>query len=242
MALIEARKLSVPGRLQPLDLALEAGEVLAVLGPNGSGKSTLLSALAGVIPATGQVRLAGRDAAAWAADERARFLALQPQSVQAAWSLQVRSVVALGRLPWGDEDAEVIDQAMRRAGIEALAERPVDRLSGGEQARVWLARVLAGEPKLWLADEPIASLDLKYQRRVLDCLRGFADAGGAVMLAIHDLSLAARYCDRFCLLDSRGRAVIGPAEAVLTEERLSEVFEVAVRVDLAAQPPVIQAV
>jgi iron complex transport system ATP-binding protein len=169
-------------------------------------------------------------------------VAYQPQSVEPAWSLSVRSVVALGRLPWGDEDAGMIDEAMREAGVAALADRPVDRLSGGEQARVWLARVLAGTPKIWLADEPIASLDLKYQRRVLERLRGFADAGGAVMLAIHDLPLAVRHCDRFCLLDSGGRAVIGQAEQVLTSERLSRVFEVPVRVDLAARPPLIQAV
>lgn len=148
-------------------------------------------------------------------------------------------IVALGRLPWGDQDREAMERAMTQAGVLALQGRKVDHLSGGEQARVWLARVLAGQPRVLLADEPIASLDLYHQRRVMDVLRRYAHAERAVVLALHDLSLAARYCDQLCLLDQgRVRALGTPAE-VLTEANLSAVFRVPVHVDLSASPPVI---
>ncbi len=237
MAVMTARQLTVPGRLQSVDLELEEGLLLGVIGPNGSGKSTLLEALSATLPASGRIDFQGRPLAELEADERARRIALQPQSVEVVWSLRVRDVVALGRLPWGDEDGEIIDQALQRAGIEHLAGRRVDRLSGGEQARVWLARVLANRPLLWLADEPIASLDFRYQRLVMELLRAFADEGGAVVLAIHDLSLAARYCDRLCLLDGGRVAARGRVEEVLREDLLSRVYGLPVSVDLAATPP-----
>ena len=241
MALIELRQWSVPGRLPPLDLELQAGELLGIIGPNGAGKSSLLGGIASVVPSAGRIRLDGADLHDLPAFERARRIALQPQSVEVVWSLKVRDVVALGRLPWGDDDPDIIQQAMEQAGIIELADRTVDHLSGGEQARVWLARVLANQPRIWLADEPIASLDLRYQREVMQLLRRFADKGGAVMLAIHDLPLATRYCDRLCLLDSEGRSAVGSISEVMTEERLSKVFGLPVQVDLQADPPVIQA-
>lgn len=237
MALIELGHFSVAGRLPPLDLRLEPGELLGIIGPNGAGKSSLLNALAGVLPSSGEVRLEGKPITERKAFERARRIALQPQVVEVVWALQVREVVALGRLPWGDRDESIIEGAMEKAGVQLLAERRVDQLSGGEQARVWLARVLANQPRLWLADEPIASLDLRFQRDVMQLLRDFADAGGAVMLAIHDLSLAARYCDRICMLDQSGRARIGRVEEIMTDEGLSEVFGVKVTVGLTEHPP-----
>ncbi len=241
MALIEPGRGSVPGRLPPLDLELQAGELLGIIGPNGAGKSSLLGGIASVVPSAGRILLDGVDLHNLPSFERARRIALQPQSVEVVWSLKVRDVVALGRLPWGDDDPDIIQQAMEQAGIVELADRTVDHLSGGEQARVWLARVLANQPRIWLADEPIASLDLRYQREVMQLLRRFADKGGAVMLAIHDLPLAARYCDRLCLLDSEGRSAVGCISEVMTEERLSKVFGLPVQVDLQADPPVIQA-
>ena len=241
MAVIELYELAVPGRLAPVSLTLEAGRVLGVIGPNGSGKSTLLQAIAGVLHCSGRAVYRGQVLSAMKSDERARRIALQPQFVEVAWSLPVRSVVALGRLPWGDEDEERIDQAMTDAGVFHLADRAVDRLSGGEQARVWLARLLAHEPELWLADEPIVSLDLKYQRMVLDRLRRYADDGGSVMLAIHDLALAARYCDRLCLLDGMGGVRTGTVEDVMQESVLSRAFDVPLRVDLGVQPPIVMA-
>ena len=241
MALIELHELAVPGRLAPVSLTLDAGRVLGVIGPNGSGKSTLLHAIAGVLSCSGRAVFQGHELSTVESNERARRIALQPQFVEVAWSLPVRSVVALGRLPWGDEDEERIERAMTDAGVLPLADRAVDRLSGGEQARVWLARLLAHEPELWLADEPIASLDLKYQRLVLDRLRRYADDGGSVMLAIHDLALAARYCDRLCLLDGKGGVRTGSVEEVMQEAVLSRAFDVPLRVDLDVQPPIVMA-
>jgi ABC-type cobalamin/Fe3+-siderophores transport systems, ATPase components len=130
-----------------------------------------------------------------------------------------------------------IAQALRDSGAEALRGRRIDALSGGEQARVWLARVLAGQPQLLLADEPVASLDLYYQRAVMQTLRGFADSGRSALVALHDLALAARYCDRLLLLaDGRLHAAGSPAQ-VLQADLLQAVYGLPVQVDLQAQPP-----
>jgi iron complex transport system ATP-binding protein len=239
MALIETRGLGCAPRLAGVSFALEPGEVLGVIGPNGAGKSTLLQCLAGILDCQGGLDFEGEPLAALPPRQRAQRIGYLPQSCESAWSLSVQDVVALGRLPWSDRDPNAIQQAMVAAGVSGLAHRPVDRLSGGEQARVWLARVLAGRPRLLLADEPIASLDLYHQRAVMEVLRRYADSGQGIVLAIHDFSLAARYCDRLCLLDGgRAHAVGSPAE-VLTELHLSEVFRVPVRVDLQADPPVV---
>jgi iron complex transport system ATP-binding protein len=241
MAVISARGLTVGRRLRQASFELERGELLGLLGPNGAGKSTLLNALAGVVPFQGEVAIGGQSFAALSPRRRAQLVALQPQAVTSAWSIAVRDVVALGRLPWGDEHAAAVTQAMRRANVEQFAQRKVDQLSGGERARVWLARVLAGEPQVLLADEPSANLDIHYQLAVMEVLRDYARAGHAVMVALHDLSLAARYCDRLCLLDAGGIVALGRPAEVLTEALLSQVYGVAVEVDLARQPPIVVA-
>lgn len=239
VTMLQARGLSCAPRLSGVDLAVHGGEMLGVIGPNGAGKSTLLQCLAGLLPSQGELDVEGRPMAGLALRWRGQSIGFMPQFCDSAWALRVADLVALGRLPWGDEDGAAIAAAMQRAGVSQWADRRVDTLSGGEQARVWLARVLAGEPRLLLADEPIASLDLYHQRSVMDILRARADAGLGVILAIHDLALAARYCDRLCLIDGgRVRAVGRPAQ-VLTEPLLSEVFRVPVRVDLSAEPPVV---
>ena len=239
MALIQVRHLALPPRLDGVSFTLDAGEVLGVIGPNGSGKSSLLQCVAGLLPGRGEIAFDDQPIESLRPRQRARNIGLLPQTCESAWSLSVDDVVALGRLPWGDRDDGAIRLAMQQSGVEALRQRQVDHLSGGEQARVWLARVLAGQPRLLLADEPIASLDLYYQRSVMETLRRYANDGNGVVLAIHDFSLAARYCDRLCLMhDGRVDAFGTPAE-VLTEARLSRVFRVPVHVDLAADPPVI---
>lgn len=239
MALIDVRGLSLDGRLSDVSFSLQVGQVMGVIGPNGAGKSTLLHCLAGILDGRGEIDFEGAPIGALTPRLRARRIGLLPQTSQSAWALRVEDVVALGRVPWGDRDLRAIGLAARLAGIAPLMARQVDRLSGGEQARVWLARVLAGEPRLLLADEPIASLDLLHQRGVMKTLRRYADAGQGVVLAIHDLGLAARYCDRLCLMhEGRIHAFGTPAE-VLTEAHLSRVFQVPVHVDLAADPPVV---
>lgn len=239
MALMRVEGLTVDVRVRDISVTLDEGGVLGLIGPNGSGKSTLLNAIAGIQPADGHVLLDGLRLDHLPPRQRACLVGLQPQTVDSAWSLRVRDVVALGRMPWQDEDAVFIEEAMSQAGIAALAKRKVDELSGGERARVWLARVLAGQPRVLLVDEPIANLDLHYQLQVMHLLRNYAREGKGVVIALHDLSLAARYCDRLCLL-SRGRAVAqGPPGQVLTAPLLSETYGIGVHVDLQADPPVV---
>lgn len=241
MKLVEVDCLEVASRLAGIGFSLAAGEVLGLIGPNGSGKSSLLQCLAGLLPHRGEYRCAGSPFATLAASERARRIGFLPQACSSAWALRVEDVVALGRLPWGDDDRAAIEAAMRQTGVENLRSRRIDRLSGGEQARVWLARVLAGQPRVLLADEPIASLDLRHQRGIMETLRQHADLGNAVILAIHDFSLAARHCDRLCLMQQGRIHRLGTPAEVLTESSLSAVFQVPVYVDLDASPPIVLA-
>ena len=239
MDLIRLDRLAVPGRLQPASFALAPGEMLGIIGPNGAGKSTLLQALAGIQAYQGNLDYFGFDAARLSSRHRAQRIGFLPQANQSAWSLCVEDVVTLGRLPWGDEDAALIESAMTRTGVLPWRQRKVAQLSGGEQARVWLARVLAGQPVLLLADEPVASLDLLHQRKVMELLREHARQDRAVVLSIHDLGLAARYCDKLCLLAEGQVLAFGRPREVLTEAHVAAAFQVEVHVDLDAQPPII---
>jgi iron complex transport system ATP-binding protein len=241
MALMSIDNLTVEQRLFDACLEIREGEVLGLIGPNGAGKSTLLNAITGLVPRSGRISLGGRDLESLESLQRARQIALQPQFIESVWALTVHDIVSMGRLPWGDSDQSIIRAVMRQANIATLAERHVNELSGGERARVWLARVLANQPVLLLVDEPVANLDIHYQQEVMQILVDYARAGHAVVIAIHDLSLAARYCDRLCLMD-RGRTLkTDSIAAVLDNEVLSPVFNVEVYVDLENQPPVVLA-
>lgn len=241
MALIEVRNLCVDTRLRAVELQLQPGEMLGVIGPNGAGKSTLLQCLAAIQPFQGEVLFQDTPLKRIDPQRRAQQIGFLPQRCDSAWALSVRDIIALGRLPWNDEDAERIAWAAHQAGVSDWLTHPVDQLSGGEQARVWLARVLAGEPTLLLADEPLASLDLYYQCRILELLRSYASESRAVVVSIHDLALAARVCDRLCLLHhGRVHALGRPAE-VLTPANLREVYQVDVHIDLQHQPPIVSA-
>ncbi len=241
MALMSINNLSVDHRLQSIDLELKQGEVLGLIGPNGAGKSSLLSALTGLVSHTGLVEFNGVNLASLTASERARSIALQPQFVESAWALSVHDVVSLGRIPWGDCDQNIIKLAMQQANVTELANRHVDELSGGEKARVWLARVLANQADVLLVDEPVANLDIHYQRDVMNLLSDYARSGHGVIIAIHDLSLAARYCDRLCLLDNSKMVKYGRVEEVLTNKILSTVFNTDVFINLESNPPVVLA-
>lgn len=239
MALMTARQIFIDERVQGVDMELDAGEVVGLIGPNGAGKSTLLNALAGIQRYTGQVFLGEQNTDDLAARQRAQKIALQPQFITSAWSLCVHDIVSFGRIPWGDTDQSIIHRAMQQANVEHLAERHVDELSGGEKARVWLARMLANQADVLLMDEPVANLDIHYQQDVLKILQAYAREGHAVMIAIHDLSLAARYCDRIYLMDQSRVVQSGTVTEVLTESILSQVFHADIHVNLKTSPPVV---
>ncbi len=225
--------------LAGISFRLQAGEVMAVLGTNGAGKSTLLSTLSGELPAlTGDILLAGRALGSWPANERARRLAVLPQSSSLAFAFSVEEVVILGRLPHSsgrDEDMRIVTEVLQAADVEHLRHRSYLALSGGERQRVHLARVLAqiwrgAEPACLLLDEPTASLDLAHQRLILQQAREIAQHGNAVLLVLHDLNLAARYADRLLLLDRGGVSALGVPWDVLEAERIQQVFGVEVQV------------
>lgn len=239
MALIATERLTVEQRLSAISLELHRGELLGLIGANGAGKSTLLHAIAGLQPATGEIMVEGRALNKIPPRQRARIVGIQPQAVSSAWSLKVSDIVALGRMPWGDENGAAIERAIEKAGIEAFRDRTIDHLSGGERARVWLARVLAGEPQALLVDEPIASLDIHYQLAVMEVLKNYSRERKGVIVAIHDLSLAARYCDRLCLLDRGEMVALGTPAEVLTEKQLEAAYGIPVDIDLERTPPVV---
>jgi iron complex transport system ATP-binding protein len=238
---LAARDLSVAlgGRavLESITFDSSPGELIAVLGPNGAGKSTLLRCLAGLHrPLTGTVTLSGRDLADWERRALARAVAYLPQSRAVHWPLAVRSAVALGRLPHGGSvqalagaHAEAVERALSAMELTKLAHRPVTELSGGELARTLIARALAQEASVLLADEPSAGLDPAHQLGLFEGLRRLAAEGRIIFVALHDLSLAARFCDRVLLLKA-GRIIgLGAPATVLTEEALARAYEIRAR-------------
>jgi iron complex transport system ATP-binding protein len=226
--------------LEEIALAVRPGELVALCGPNGAGKSTLLRLLLGLhAPATGQVRLGGAPVAMLSRRQISRRAALLPQDAPADLPLTVREAVALGRLPHlerfqpeGPADAEAVDRALEATDTAALAARPVAELSGGERQRVHLARALAQEAPLLLLDEPIAGLDLAHQLAALDLLRTTVDAGRGALVALHDLSLAARRCDRMIFLAGGKIRADDVPTVVLTPDTLAKVFGVRAEVRL----------
>ncbi len=222
-------------------LTLHKGELAILVGPNGAGKTTLMRALAGLIPADGAIALSGRLLAALKPRERARRIAYLPQGHIFSWPMSVASIVMLGREPHADpfsgtsaEDRAAVERALAVTETSGFAARSVTTLSGGERARVALARALATQAPVLLADEPTASLDPRHQLVVMELLRQAARAGNAILATTHDLTLAARFADRVFVMD-RGRIVAeGPPGEALSQERLSSVFDVvAEMIDLA---------
>jgi iron complex transport system ATP-binding protein len=250
MSLVEVAGLTFGYRGTPVfrdvSFAVGAGELVALCGPNGAGKSTLLRLLLGLhAPWAGRVTLAGSPLPALTRRQIARHAALLPQDAPGDVPLSVREAVALGRLPHLGRlqpetvaDADAVARALAATDTAALAERPIAELSGGERHRVHLARALAQDASLLLLDEPIAGLDIAHQLAAMDLLRATADAGRAVVVALHDLALAARRCDRILLLAGGALAADAPPADVLTPETLARVFGVRaeVRRDAAGRP------
>jgi iron complex transport system ATP-binding protein len=243
MKILEMQNLTCAYNGRPVleDLCLEAhpGQVLALIGPNGVGKSTLLRAMARLlVPRRGRVLLAGRDLWRSAARDIARQVALAAQVSGAQWPVTVEQAVALGRaphrgwlLPLTGQDRMATDRALEQAGLTSLRDRKVTQLSGGEQQRVILARVLAQEPQVLLLDEPTSHLDLKYQSGILGLVHQLAHQDGlTVVISLHDLNLAALYADRLALLSTGQLLAIGAPGEVLTPERLTQVYGVPILV------------
>jgi iron complex transport system ATP-binding protein len=227
-----------PGRdlFGALDLRIASGERWVVIGPNGAGKSSLLAAIAGVFPvAAGEVRIDGRTLAAWPPDALASRRAWSPQFWSDPFPATVRetAILARERGAWwarssDTNDRFAVDRLLERLDLDRLADLDVRALSGGERQRVAIATALLQGAPLLLLDEPASHLDPAHQRLLLALLADHARAGGAVLASLHDLNLAWDLADHCIVLDGKGGAVAGRRDGVLTAERMSHVFEVAI--------------
>ena len=206
---------------------IEPGRVTVILGPNGAGKSTLLRAATALVPASGRIAVDGDAVGTLASRERARRIGYLPQDAAVHWNMRVGEVVALGRLPHGTSPAETaaaVARALEATATDDFADRAIGTLSGGERARVLLARVLAGEPRYLLADEPLAALDPAHQADIVTRLRAVAAAGAGVAIVVHDLLQAQLAADDAILLDGGRVVAAGPAAEVLVPAHLENVF------------------
>ena len=225
------------GRLALNDVtaAAEAGKLTGIVGPNGAGKTTLLRAALGLLPAAGgMIRIQNKPLSAWRLVALARASAYLPQGGEAKWPMQAAEVAMLGRLPYLSRfalpsavDVAAVEDAMVRCDVMRFAGRAMDGLSAGERARVLLARALATQAPLLLADEPAAFLDPAHQFGLMELLQVEAARGAAVVVTLHDLALAARYCDRLIVLCGGAVAAAGPPSLALTDGILARVFAVA---------------
>ena len=213
--------------LSDVGFSATSGNLIGLVGPNGAGKSTLVRAVAGLLPLSeGRVLLDGADVHALPRREAARRISYLPQGDTVHWPLSVENIVRLGRTPYQagfarttPGDAAAVARAMARTGVAAMADRDVTRLSGGERARVLLARALAVEAPVLLADEPMGALDPSYSLTIMELLRAEAARGTLVIVVLHDLVLASRFCDRLIVLvngrlvgDGAPMDVLGNAE------------------------------
>ncbi|WP_331346446.1 ABC transporter ATP-binding protein [Cellvibrio sp. UBA7661] len=230
--------------IDQVNMQLSPGEFVGLIGPNGAGKSSLLRVLAGLGDAdAGRISMSNNTYTDVAIQQlpnrvRAQLLAYLPQQETPAWPLQVEHLVGLGRAPWhkpmsgkSPRDAQAIERALQITDLTPLRHRIVTTLSGGELQRALLARVFAGEPEMILADEPIAALDPYHQLHMMELLAEHAQQGGSVLAALHDLSLAARFCSRLVLIHHGKIIADGQPIQVLTNENLQQVYGISVYVD-----------
>ena len=242
MMLLEARNLNhaIEGKalVSEADFTVEAGTLTALIGPNGSGKTSLLRLALGLVPCdTGKVRIGGTPTSELSPVEQARRVAYLPQTRPLVWPQPVEDIVALGRFAYGaalgrlsPEDKAAVDRAIAACQLEGFEERAADTLSGGELARVHLARALAAETALVVADEPVAALDPKHQHQTMRLFAEMARDGRGVLTVIHDLDLAVRYADRLLWMHDGRIVADGPPEETCTPDRLRAVFGIAAQV------------
>ncbi len=226
--------LALSSRLTGITADLRPGEITAICGPNGAGKSTLLACLAGLLePDRGAVVLDDAPLLVLSAPQRAQAIGYLPQQGEVAWDVSVETLAGLGRLPWRSAaatDAVAVAAALRAMQLEALRDRPLSTLSGGEKARALLARVLAGEPRWLLADEPLANLDMKHQQALLALFRGLArDQGMGVVLVMHDLAQAMNHADRVLVIGDGALIADAPPAQALTPATIAEVWGITAR-------------
>lgn len=240
MILLKAVDLSVNfGKkkvLTGVNFSIAAGELIGLIGPNGSGKTTLLRALSGLLPTQAKkISFLGLPLSAWSRTRLARCLAYLPQNHASYWTITVEALVMLGRLPhiklWQKPaklDYKIVKKILQDCDLSQFSERTINTLSGGERARVFLARALAIEPKLLLADEAMAGLDLGYQLDIMQRFRKLAESGIGIIMSIHDLTLAARYCHKLVLLTEQDIVSQGAYNKVLTAKNLANSFNIRV--------------
>ncbi|MYL23194.1 ATP-binding cassette domain-containing protein [Halomonas alkaliantarctica] len=220
--------------IDALDLALPTGQVTAIVGPNGCGKSTLLAGLARLHkPGGGAVLLDGGDIQRLSARTLATRLALLPQEAVAPEGLTVAELIRFGRQPhqgwlrqWSAEDQRVVQQALAAAGLETLAERPLDALSGGQRQRAWIAMTIAQQTPLLLLDEPTSALDLGHQIEVFELVRALARQGRTVVMVLHDLASACRYADHLIAMREGHIVAQGPPSEVVTPALVRTLYQV----------------
>ncbi len=238
MTLLSLKNLSVRRAGAPvldgINLTLGKGEFVGLIGPNGAGKTTLLRAALGLLRHEGRSSLAEMPLAA-----RARQAAFMPQGREIAWRVTVEDLIMLGRPPHA-QSPEVAAQAIAALELEPLRHRPATELSGGEQARALIARMLAQDAPLMIADEPIAGLDPAAQIKVMRVFAGLAARGHTVLASLHDLGLAARHCSRLILLDQGRIAADGPPTEVLSPEDLAQTFGISAYFAMTPEGPIFQ--
>ncbi len=229
--------------LKGIDFEIKMGELVGLIGPNGAGKSTLLRLLTQVEPASGgEIQFDGKMIEALSAEERAKRIGYLEQGARAHWPFSVEKIIGLGRIPYQkwwqqasrEDDAKVI-QAMEVTQTLAYRNRNVTTLSGGEHTLVMLARIIAGEPQLILADEPVAALDPYHQLHVMEILRTHASEQRAAVVVLHDLSLAARFCDRLYLLNHGALHCSGTPNEIMVAENIADVYGVKTRISCDAE-------
>ena len=218
--------------LSDVSFSIDKGELVGLIGPNGAGKSTLLRTMVGLSsPEKGNITFNGIDLNQTDRSEFAKKVSYLEQEGRSYWPLSVENLVMLGRMPFlgqwrrpSESDWNTVREAMNTCDVLPFSKRTVTTLSGGEQARVMLARSLATEPEILLADEPVAGLDPSHQLTVMDKLRQLADDSAGVVVVMHDLSLAARYCDRLSLLSEGKLVAEGPPKRVLNADSLMRYY------------------
>lgn len=222
--------------LENVDLKVESGEILGVIGPNASGKTTLLKCIDGILnPQVGTVLIDGSEASKLSNEEMAKRFGYVPQADRESFPTTVFNTVLMGRKPHGswkpsDSDLEVVSRIIEEFGLDDIAMRDIGEISGGQRQKVLIARALAQEPEVLLLDEPTSSLDLRHQLEVLNIVKEETGGGISTAMAMHDLNLASRYCDKIVMLNG-GKIFAAGGGKILTPENIESVYGVKVSIE-----------